>query len=70
MLSTPAPRIAAIAKRVLTDTEYLTWALNQVGVTQRDIAFYRRRSRGTVADTLRRAEEKIEEAQRAAHPYP
>jgi len=49
---------------VLTDTEYLTWALVQRGVTQRDVAFLRRRSPGTVADTMARAERKIEEAQR------
>lgn len=58
----------AIAKRVLTDTEYLTWALHQSGLTQRDIAWYRRRSKGTISDTLRRAETRIEEAKRAEHP--
>lgn len=57
-----------IAKRVLTDTEYLTWALHQTGMTHRDIAWWRRRSRGTVADAIVRAEQKIEEAKRAEHP--
>lgn len=48
---------------MLTDTEYLTWAMHQLGVSQRDIAFWRRRSRGTIADTLTRAEDKIAKAQ-------
>ena len=63
-LSPPHPRLVALAKSVLTDTEYLTWAMHQIGVTQRDIAFLRGRSPGTVSGTLDRAERKIEEAQR------
>lgn len=62
-VTTPHPRLVALARRVLTDVEYLTWALHQAGLTQRDIAMYRRRSRGTIADTLSRAEDKISAAQ-------
>jgi len=69
-VSKPHPRLAQIARSVLTDTEYLTWALRQTGMTHRDIAWYRKRSPGTVADTLRRAETKIEEAQRGTNPNP
>lgn len=68
-MSTPHPKIAELARCVLTDTEYLTWAMAQRGVSQRDIAFMRGRSPGTVSDTLARAERKIEEAQRATHTH-
>lgn len=54
-----------IARRVLSDVEYLTWAMAMRGISQRDIALLRHRSRGTVADTIARAERKIEEAQHA-----
>jgi transcriptional regulator len=69
-VSGPHPRLVELARSVLTDTEYLTWAMAQRGITQRDIAFMRRRSLGTVSNTLIRAERKIEEAQRAAYPNP
>lgn len=51
----------AAARRVLTDTEYLTWAMAERGISHRAIAHFRRVSRGTVADTLARADRKVEE---------
>lgn len=51
-----------VARRVLTDTEYLTWAMAQKGISRTAIALYRRVSKGTVNDCLARCRQKIEEA--------
>ncbi len=51
-----------VARRVLTDTQYLTWAMAEKGISHRAIAYFRRVSKGTVTDCLVTCERKIEEA--------
>jgi DNA-binding CsgD family transcriptional regulator len=53
------------ARDVLTDVEYLTWAMAAAGASQRAIAEHRRVSRSTVRDCLERIERKLDEAEGA-----
>lgn len=56
-----AERIAT-ARRVLTEVQFLTWAMAERGATHREIAEHRGVSKGTVTECLREADRKIEEA--------
>lgn len=58
------------ARRVLNDDQYLTWAMAEVGISRQAIADYRRRSKGTINDTIRRARRIVEEALDGTHPQP
>ena len=57
-----------LAKRVLTNVQYLTWFLAQQGMSHRAIAYYRRVSKGTVTSCLEEADRKMEEALRGETP--
>ena len=66
-MSHPAPSDPhefEVARAVLTDIEYLTWAMQERGVSRDDIASYRRVSKGTVNACLKEARRKIEAAMR------
>lgn len=69
-MTSPEPSDAPVARQVLTDTQYLTWAMAEQGISHRAIAYYRRVSKGTVTDCLREADRKIEEAKSGAHQDP
>lgn len=58
---TDEARIEA-ARRALTDTQFLTWAMAERGISHRAIAYFRRVSKGTVTDCLVACDRKIEEA--------
>ena len=64
------PDRLAAAHRVLNDDQFITWGMAEVGVTQRAIAHYRKRSKGSVSDMLARARQLVEEELHAAHPHP
>lgn len=55
-----------VAKRVLTDVQFLTWAMAERGISHRAIAYYRGVSKTTVTDCLVTCDRKIEEAMHGA----
>lgn len=70
-VSTSDQILLRLARDVLTDREWQVWVMaSLLGYSQRNIAAVLGRSKGTISDTLVRAERKIEEAQHAAHQVP
>lgn len=69
-MTAPDPVDAPLARQVLTDVQYLTWAMAEQGISHRAIAYYRRVSKGTVTDCLREVDRKLEEARHAPHQDP
>lgn len=49
---TAEPENLALARRTLTDVQFLTWLMAERGLSQRAIAYYRRVSPSTVRDCL------------------
>lgn len=61
MTSAP-PENLDVAKRVLTEKQFLTWFMAERGISHRGIAYYRRVSKATVTDCLEACDRKIREA--------
>lgn len=55
------PERYAAAKRVLNEEQLLTWGMAELGISQRAIADYRQRSKGSVSDMLARARRLVEQ---------
>lgn len=66
-MTAPEPEDAPLARLVLTQTQYLTWAMAEQGVSHRAIAYFRRVSKATVTDCLADVDRKLEEAKRGAY---
>lgn len=54
----------------LSDDAYLSWCMAEVGITHRDIAFYRERSKGTITEQITRARRLVDQEIHATHPHP
>lgn len=70
-MTAPEPEDAPLARQVLTDVQYATWALAERGLSHRAIALWRGVAKATVTDCLAECDRKLEnakEANRAADP--
>jgi uncharacterized protein YpbB len=63
---TTQPADVELARAALTETQYLTWALRERGLSQRTIAAYRNVSPSTVRDCLDACDLAIRKAKEAA----
>lgn len=70
-VTAPEPEDAPLARQVLTDVQFQTWALAERGISHRAIALWRGVSKATVTDCLAEVDRKLEKAReeaRAADP--